>query len=121
MPAVEPPDYHNDVITEIAAGTGLGLAEAARRFPPFRAGRPVNPSTVFRWATLGVSRAGGARLRLEAARVGGRWLTSVQAIERFIRAQTPHLGAAAPRRERTQRKRERAADRAGKQLERMGI
>ena len=29
--------------------TLIGLAEAAKKIPSFRGGRPTNPSTVFRW------------------------------------------------------------------------
>jgi hypothetical protein len=110
-----------DVVNEITSGHGRNLNQAAKLFPPFREERRVNASTIFRWIVEGVRRPDGTRLRLEGARVGGRWLTSTQAIERFMRAQTPHLGAAERPRERTQRQRERAAERAGKQLERIGI
>src|SRR5262245_46496679 len=67
----------------------LSLPQAARRFPPFRQDRPVNPSTVWRWISAGVKLPGGRRIRLGAIRLSGRWLTSVEAIERFITAQTP--------------------------------
>jgi hypothetical protein len=110
-----------DVVAEIMAGCGLSLSQAARRFPSYRESRPVNQSTVFRWITAGVKLSSNRRLRLEAARVGGRWLTSAQAVERFIRAQTPDLDATERPCARTPRQRERAAERAGKQLERIGI
>jgi hypothetical protein len=110
-----------DVVSEITSGHGRNLNQAARLFPPYREERRVNASTIFRWIVEGVRRPDGTRLRLEGARVGGRWLTSTHAIERFIRAQTPHLDAAERPRERTQKQREKAAERAGKQLERIGI
>jgi hypothetical protein len=59
----------------------------------------------------------GKRVRLEAVRLGGRWLTSVQAIERFIDRQTPNLDADSPPAPPTQHQRECAAERAGKVLE----
>jgi hypothetical protein len=38
----------------------------------------------------------GSTLRLEAARLGGRWLTSRAAVWRFLAAQTPDLSAGEP-------------------------
>ena len=70
----------------------------------------------------------GRRVRLEAIRCGGRWLTSVDAVQRFIEAQTPDdldppAGVAVPQSPtpRPTAKRERAADRAGRELSRLGI
>jgi hypothetical protein len=109
------------VAAEVLAGAGLNLGQAARRFPSYRESKPVNPSTVFRWITGGVRLPGGARVRLDAVRLGGRWLTSVQAIERFIAAQTPTFDDAAAARPPKKRPRARAAERAAKELERIGI
>jgi hypothetical protein len=110
-----------DIKAEILAGSGLSLTQAARRFPPFRAGRPINPSTVFRWIVDGVRTSGGARVRLEGIRLGGRWLTSEQALARFIDAQTSAQLAPAPSRAATPRERQRAAERAGENLDKLGI
>jgi hypothetical protein len=49
------------VTEEVVAGEGLSLAQAARRFPPFRQDKRVNPSTVFRWIHSGVKLPGGRR------------------------------------------------------------
>jgi hypothetical protein len=84
---------------EIARGDGLGVAEAARRFPPARADRPCHPATVTRWMLHGVRTRDGRTVRLEGVRCGGRWVTSEAAIERFLLAQrepTPHTQAARP-------------------------
>jgi len=100
----------------------LSLPQAARRFPPFRQGRPVNPSTVWRWVFTGVRLPDGRRVRLDAVRLSGRWLTSVEAIERFVAAQTPRLDeAAGTPTPRTPRQRRRAAERAGAELAKRGI
>jgi hypothetical protein len=109
-----------DVVAEITAGSGLNLGAAARRFPSYRGSRPVNCSTIFRWITSGVRLRDGTRLRLEAARVGGRWLTSGAAIERFITRQTPQFSDIPAPARNTERQRERAAQAAGKLLEAMG-
>jgi hypothetical protein len=61
----------------------LSLAQAARMLPPGRRGRP-------RWVLNGVKTSSG-RVRYEAIRMGGRWLTSVKAMERFAARQTPDV------------------------------
>jgi hypothetical protein len=99
----------------------LTMAQAARRFPPARLGRPVSPATVWRWCRKGVRVPGGGTVYLECVRLSGRWLTSVEAISRFVARQTPAMEsnpAAAPR---TPDQRQRASQRAGAKLRRLGI
>jgi hypothetical protein len=76
---------------EIAAGHGEPLSRACRRFPPHRQGKSVTLSCLIRWVTSGVRGPNGQRIRLEAARLSGRWVTTPQAIARFLEAQTPQL------------------------------
>ena len=80
-----------DLLTgEIAKGDGIGVADAAGRFPPARSGRPCHPATVTRWIIKGSRSGDGRVVRLEGKRVGGRWVTSEKAIGRFIdRLQAP--------------------------------
>jgi len=78
-----------EVIAEIAAGDGISCAQAAKRIPSYRAGRPCNPSTIFRWAACGIKLPDGRKIHLEAARLNGRWITTQAAIERFLSAQAP--------------------------------
>lgn len=66
----------------------LTLADIARRLPPSHTGRQVNPTTVWRWATRGVKLPDRSVLRLEALRIGGRYVTSAEALDRFIARQT---------------------------------
>lgn len=66
----------------------LSFGQAARRLPPFRADRPVSPVTLWRWATRGVRRDDGTRVLLEAVRLGERWITSAEALQRFAVALT---------------------------------
>lgn len=56
----------------------ISLAEAARR-------QGKVPSTAWRWPIGGVLRR-GQRIHLGAKRVGGRWETTVEALDRFERA-----------------------------------
>src|SRR5262249_39553753 len=109
------------ITQEILSGSGLNLGQAARCFPPYRESKPVNPSTIFRWITNGVQLPGGARLRLEARRVGGRWLTSREAVQTFIAAQTPRGDDAPTPEPRTPRQHAKAAERAGRELDQIGI
>jgi hypothetical protein len=105
------------ITSEVLSGSGLSLSQAARRFPPFRESKPVAPSTVFRWIASGVRLQDGRRIRLEAVRLGGRWLTSEQAIQRFIDRQTPNLDTDPTPRAPTPTQRAKRADRARKKLE----
>ena len=111
----------SSISAEVLAGAGLSLSQAARRFPPFREGKSVSPSTVFRWIHSGVRLPDGTRVRLEACRLGGRWLTSGPAIERFIHAQTPSLETNPALRTSAPTQAAKRAERAGKVLEQFGI
>jgi len=124
MPTTEtsrPDQWGTTLPVDIRSEQLLSLPQAARRFPPYRLDAPVNPSTVWRWILQGVRLPDGSRVKLEAIRLAGRWLTSVEAIERFIAAQTPALHSDSAPRPRTTTQRQRAAARAGKKLEAMGI
>jgi hypothetical protein len=99
----------------------LNISQAAKRFPPYRAGRPVHAATVTRWILSGIRGPGGQRIRLEAVRRPAGWLTSVEAIERFLLALTPELDGSSASTPRSPGKRERASERAGRELDRLGI
>ncbi len=75
-----------DPLTE----TTIPLAEAAHRLPRLRAGRPVSPSTLWRWASSGIR-----NIHLETVRVGGTTCTSTEALSRFFARLTGDLIAAA--------------------------
>jgi hypothetical protein len=69
----------------------------------------------------GVRLSDGRIVRLEAARLSGRWLTSGPAIERFLAAQTPATDTPAPPTPRTPTARRRASERAAAELDKIGI
>ena len=77
-----------EVLAEVQAGHGLALSAAGRLFPGHRGGASVDPSTVFRWVTKGTRTPAGRVVKLEAVRVGGRWLTSRGSVARFVAALT---------------------------------
>lgn len=56
--------------------------------PPGRRGRHVSLSCALRWTLNGVRLPSGEIVRLEAIRLGGRWLTSIEALQRFAERQT---------------------------------
>jgi hypothetical protein len=109
------------VADRILAESQLGLAAAARAFPGFRGAGTIAPSTIFRWITKGVTIPSGNRVRLEAARLGHRWVTSKEALARFAEVLT---AAALPTGDvaiRSPSVRQRDNDRAEKELDEMGI
>jgi hypothetical protein len=111
----------DQLLEEIAAGMGEPLTRAARRVPRTRQDRPVTLSCLLRWITSGVIGPNGERIKLEAARLAGRWLTTPGAMRRFVAAQTPSLDDTPTPSPATREKRQRAAERAGQQLDRIGI
>lgn len=101
--------------------TMLTLAQAARRFPPSRLGRAVSPSTIWRWCRRGVRVPGIGVVHLECVRLSGRWLTSIEAISRFVDRQTPPIAVSPTAAPRSAGQRQRAAERAADELNRLGI
>ena len=97
----------------IASECVISLREAAHRLPRIsRSGKPVHFSTIYRWATRGV---GG--VRLEVAKIGGRLVTTTEALERFVMSCT-HRGSLSVQ---PSRMRQRAIDQAERELEALGI
>jgi hypothetical protein len=76
------------VIEEALAGDVISLAQVARKLSAEDAGTTA-PSTVWRWGTRGVRAPDGRTVRLEVARVGCRWVTSLAALKRFLLALNP--------------------------------
>ena len=62
---------------DVNSETLLTVRQVARRIPG-RSGKPINISAIYRWIQRGVDGK-----RLEAVRIGGRFYTSVEALERF--------------------------------------
>jgi hypothetical protein len=104
---------------DLKTETPLSLTAAARLLPPGRRGRPTTLSCILRWVLTGVKTPAGV-VRLEAVRMGGRWITTHEALARFANRQTPKLEDP-PIGLRTRGVRERACARAAKELERAGI
>ena len=107
-----------DLVTE----DPVALADARNSLPPIRAGKRIHVATMIRWIMRGVRSPSGTLVRLEAARLGSRWITTKQALQRFLEAITPIFsGESSPPARRTMRQRRQGAARAGKQLAADGI
>jgi hypothetical protein len=106
---------------DISTEHTLTLLEACRFVPPGRGGQRTHISTLLRWIQKGVKTLDGSIVRLRASRLGSRWITSREAIAEFMEALTPRLDSTPVSTLRTTGKRQRAAEAAGKRLEKIGI
>jgi hypothetical protein len=110
-----------DITTEQA----IGLRDAARLYPSFRRDRPTHISTVLRHITRGTRLPCGETVRLEGARLGGRWVTTREAVQRYVERLTASaLGddssASAPTIRTTSRRR-RELERVDRELAQAGF
>ena len=104
---------------DLTTESTLSLTQAAKLLPPSRRGRPVSLGCFLRWVLDGMKTPQGV-IRLEAIRLGGRWLTSKEALQRFAEALTPRLDCR-PQTPRSGGRRQRESERAAKQLQQLGI
>jgi Helix-turn-helix domain/Protein of unknown function (DUF1580) len=81
----------------------------------------VHYTSAYRWVLRGVPGPDGRRIRLEALRVGRKWVTTAAALQRFAEATTPQLDNVSVIPPRTANARRRAAERAGARLAKIGI
>ena len=94
--------------------TLISLAEAARHLPRRRAGKKPHVSCIYRWTTSGCR-----GVVLDSIQVGGTRCTSKEALARFFRRLTQGGAIDAPK-VRTCAQRQRAAEKAMRDLERAG-
>ena len=106
---------------DLSSETPLPLAAAARLVPPGRNGKQTHLSTLLRWIMRGSKSPSGEVVRLEAVRLGGRWVTSREAIQRFADRLTPNLDTNPAPTPHTNAQRERAAVRTAAELNTIGI
>jgi hypothetical protein len=105
-------DFKEELIT---------LTQAARLIPPARRGKRTHLSTILRWILDGAKAPNGTVVKLEGVRLGGRWLTTKQALQRFAEALTPDLNAERAQPPRSPTARHRASERAEVELTKLGI
>src|SRR6058998_1845316 len=105
---------------DLKSETKLSLSQAAAQVPSTRQNKQVHVSTIVRWILRGV-----CGVRLEAVRVGGRWVTTHEALERFSVALTAqYISPPSPigtsgRQDASHRQRQQ--DRVEEQLAALGI
>lgn len=98
----------------------ISMSGAAKLYGSFRGGKGTHASTVVRHATKGVRLADGTVLRLEAFRLGGRLMTSKQAVYRFAaRQQVEATAEASP--PRSPARRTASSAKADAELTRLGL
>ncbi len=94
------------------------FAEAAKALPKFNGKRP-HTCTIWRWA-----RKGCRGVKLEVRRLGGRFVTSMEALERFSKelgeVELPDRPAPPPKRP-TNRQRLKSIEKAKQTLKEAGI
>ena len=69
---------------DIRAETILTLSDLRENHIPRKRGRPVAPSTLWRWIHRGCRAADGTIIKLEIVRIGGQPMTTLQALDRFF-------------------------------------
>jgi hypothetical protein len=99
----------------------IPLEQATGLIPPAHKGKRTHLSTLVRWIVDGARRPDGTRVQLEAVRLGGRWMTTAQAIQRFADALTPNLRAQDAKPPRSPAARQRSSERAARELDKAGI
>lgn len=103
---------------QLAGELLINLSVAAARYPGHRGDTRLSPATLTRWILRGARSVDGRTVHLAALRCGHRWLTSHEAMSRFMEALRAEVQEQTPA--RTPAQRDRAAERASRELERMG-
>ena len=106
---------------DLAHEKPIPLSTACRLVPAARRGKKTHFSTLLRWIINGAKAPSGQRVHLEAIRLGNRWHTSLEALQRFAVALTPQPVAPPPNPMRTPRQRQSGAEGAKVELESFGI
>ncbi len=62
----------------------ISIAVARRQHIPKIDNRPISPATGYRWIKKGVLAGDGTRVRLSAVRIGRKYMTTAEAVQRFL-------------------------------------
>jgi Protein of unknown function (DUF1580) len=106
---------------DLSRESPLPLAAACRIIPAARGGKRTHISTLLRWILQGAKSPSGNLVRLDGIRIGNRWHTSREAIQRFAEALTPRTVVSDLPVPRTAAERQRTVDRADRILDREGL
>jgi hypothetical protein len=109
-------------VIDLSTESTLSLSQAARLVPPGRGGARASLSCILRWVLKGAKSPTGELVRLDAVRLGGRWITSREALQRFAERLTPRIeDCCVSRTQHTPTQRQRANERVAAELARVGI
>ncbi len=100
---------------DLSQETIISFNEAAGRIPSYRPGRKTHVATLHRWAKDGVR-----GVKLDSARLGGRLVTSDEALQRFSDALSQNPDASVPP-VQSSAARTKAVERAERELDKIGI
>jgi hypothetical protein len=106
---------------DLTTETPIPLAAACCLVPPGRNGRRTHLSTILRWILRGAKSPSGEIVRLEGLRLGSRWVTSKEALQRFAERLTPPPNDDGLPSSRTPAQRQSASERADEALRKRGI
>lgn len=98
----------------------LSISQLCKILPVGRNGKRPTFSTVWRYVLEGAKLPNGERVKLEAVRFGGKWVSSKQAAQRFVEALSS-AAADVPSPFRGRPARNRAAEQAAAELSERGI
>src|SRR5579864_3422471 len=112
---------HEVYMIDLTHESALSLRDVAKLIPPARLGKPVSFQCVLRWVLDGSLSPSGERVKLEAIRLGSRWITSREALQRFAERLTPPSANSPTSHMHTSRHRRLAAEQAERELNQMGI
>jgi hypothetical protein len=102
---------------DLATEKVINLREAAALLGRGRNGRPMHISTLVR----AITRGSPDGVRLEALKAGRRWLTTTEAVQRWLEAATPRSERGGTGIDRSPSGRRRAAAQEEKELGRRGV
>jgi hypothetical protein len=98
----------------------LNLADLCAQVPPGRNGKRTHLSTLLRWILKGARAVDGSVVKLEGLRLGGRWVSTREALQRFAERLSLRFDTAEVPNPRTPGQRQRASQRAAEELEKAG-
>src|SRR5688572_1327869 len=84
---------HQQLAATLLSERLIPVDEVPSIVPTARNGRPMHRSAVWRWVSKGLRGPVGERVRLEAVRIGRRWVTSHEGLARFFARLTPDPGS----------------------------
>ncbi|QDU22110.1 hypothetical protein [Urbifossiella limnaea] len=110
------------MVSTSPATTYRKLTAYLDQIPGHRRNSRPHPSTLIRWASVGVKLPDGARLRLRAVRLGAKWVTRDDWFAEFVESLTnAYIATDSPAGFRTPGERSDASKAAEAKLKELGL